>query len=408
LSNWPRSLKVGLASVVATVFVLAGSYGVAYAAAPSFFHGRHFPRTLDGTVSAVGTGSFTLQVRHHRSLTVLTTSTTKFVESGSPEPVTGVAVGEHVVVFLIRHHQVPPVTSTTTSTTSTTITTSTTAMTSTEPSASRLTADQTTSPPPLTAAVVYIVLSRESGRVSGVTSSTVTLGGRHDSSRTIDLSSSTAYFEGGKSVTQSALTVGDFITAFGTRTGGGLDAVNVDIFPAHPKTTHKDVKTANKDTRHLWSTAKGAHNSSRDPMGSDSKLITSKVPSHVNPKPVTTATVAGVVKSVSGDTIVVRSFTGATQTVTITSSTTYRDGRGQATLSSVVAGDNIRAYGVSGAGGGLTASVVVIGSRNTGTPHTGWTPSQPQTSRTHTVWTPGSGSPPPSHNYGGSTRRRHH
>jgi hypothetical protein len=407
LSNWRRSLKVGLASVVTTVFVLAGSYGVAYAA-PSLFHGRHFPRTLDGTVSSVGTGSFTLQVRHHRSLTVLTTSTTKFVESGSPEPVTGVTVGEHVVVFLVRHHQMPPVTSTTTSTPSTTVTSSTTMM-STEPSGTRLTADQTTSPPPLTAAVVYIVLSRESGRVSGVTSSTVTLGGRHDSSRTIDLSSSTAYFEGGKSVTQSALTVGDFITAYGTRTGGVLDAVNVDIFPTHPKTTDKDVKTPNEDTKHLSSTAKGIHSSSRDPMGSDSKLVTSKVPSRVNPKPLTsTAMVAGVVKSVSGDTIVVRSFTGATRMVTITSSTTYRDGRGEATLSSVVAGDNIRAYGVSRAGGGLTASVVVISSRDSGTPHTGWTPPQPQTSRTHTVWTPGSGTQPPSHNYGGSSRPRHH
>jgi hypothetical protein len=404
LSNWRRSLKVGLASVVATVFVLAGSYGVAYAA-PSFFHGRHFLRTLDGTVSAVGTGSFTLQVRHHRSLTVLTTSTTKFVESGSPDPVTGVTVGEHVVVFLVRHHQMPPVTSTTTSTTSTTVTSSTTSSTtmmSTEPSGTRLTADQTTSPPPLTAAVVYIVLSRESGRVSGVTSTTVTLGGRHDSSRTIGLSSSTAYFEGGKSVTQSALTVGDFITAYGTRTGGMLDAVNVDIFPAHPK-------TADKDTSHLSPMAKGVHSSSRDPMGSESKLATSKVPPPVNPKPLTSsAIVAGAVKSVSGDTIVVRSFTGATRMVTITSSTTYRDGRGQATLSSVVAGDNIRAFGVSSAGGGLTASVVVIGSRDSGTPHTGWTPPQPQVSRTHTVWNPGSGTQPPSHNYGGSTRPRHH
>ncbi len=120
LLNWRRSLKVGLASVVATAFVLAGSYGVADAAAPSFFHGhgRHSPRTLSGTVTSVGTGSFTLQVRHDRSLTVLTTSTTKFRESGSPDPVMGVAVGEHVVVFLVpRHRQEPPTTSTTVTTT---------------------------------------------------------------------------------------------------------------------------------------------------------------------------------------------------------------------------------------------------------------------------------------------------
>ncbi len=266
--NWRRTLKVGLASVVATAFILAGSYGVADAAAPSFFHGhgRHFPRTLYGTVTAVGTGSFTLQVRHDHSLTVLTTSTTKFRESGSPDPVMGVAEGEHVVVFLApRHRQAPPVTSTTTSTTVMSTTTSSTTMMSTQPSATKLTADQTTSPPPLTAAAVDILLAQESGRVTAVTSSTVTLGGRHGHSPTVEVSSSTAYFEGGMSVAPAALTVGDFITAYGNLTGGMFDAVNVDIYPAHPKTMDKHVKTADKDLRgvKLSSTARDVHTFSR-------------------------------------------------------------------------------------------------------------------------------------------------
>jgi Domain of unknown function (DUF5666) len=425
LLNGRRSLKVGLASVVATAFVLAGSYGVADAAAPSFFHGhgRHFARTLSGTVTGVGSASFTLEVHHDRSLTVLTTSTTKFFETGSPVPVAGVTVGEHVVVFLAaRHRPQPPVTSTTSTTAPVTAATlampTTTVTTSTTVPVTTTTAPMTTtSPPPLTAAAVYILLARESGRVSAVTSSTVTLGGEHDPgafgaphdpARTVELSSSTVYYEGGKSVSQTALTVGDFIAAYGNITGGVLDAVIVDIYPAHPKTTGKDVASGDKHSRDvkLSSTTRGVHFPApgQESMGSNSKPGTPKSPPSTASNQMTTATVAGVVQAVSGDTIVVRSGSGAVLAVTVTPTTTFRDGGGQATLSDVVVGEPIQAYGVESAVHAFTASVVVIGAGPAVGQPAGWSRPQPETSPTGSGWGGASSPSSTSHNHGGSPR----
>jgi Domain of unknown function (DUF5666) len=395
---------VGLASVVATAFILAGSYGVADAAVPSFFHGhgRDFPRTLSGTVTAVGTGSFTLGVRHDRSLTVLTTFATKFRESGSPDPVTSVATGEHVVVLLVPpQRQAPPVSSTTTSTTVTSTSTSSTTTTDAQPSTAKLTADRTASLPPLTAATIDIILGRESGRVTARSSSAITLSGPHGSTRTVEVSSSTSYFEGGMSVAPTAVTVGDFITAYGQRTGIMLDAINVDVYPAHPKTMDRPTNSADKDLRFVKtsSTAGALHTSRPTPTNTNSTPgtpINSAVPNAV-------ATVAGVVQSVSGNTIVVRSYAGAAQTVTVTSSTTFRDDRGQVAPRDIVKGEAIRAYGTE-SGGVLTASVVVESQPALGQPAQ-W--SHPDNKAAPAPTGSGRDSGPGWRGDGGSTRSRH-
>ncbi len=147
-----------------------------------------------------------------------------------------------------------------------------------------------------------------------------------------------------------------------------FDAVNVDIYPAHPKTMDKHVKTADKDLKDvkLSSTSKGTHTLTRGSTGSNTKPGTPKSPPPSALNGVNSmATVSGVVQSVSANTIVVRTFTGAAQTVTVTSSTTFRDSRGQAIRSDIVRGERVRAYGTESAGGGLTASVVVIDSGST-------------------------------------------
>jgi Domain of unknown function (DUF5666) len=393
---------VGLASAVATAFVLAGSYGIA-AAAPSLFHGhgRHFSRVLYGTVTSVGTGSFTLEVGHDHALTVLTTSATKYRESGSPDPVSGVAIGEHVVVLLApRHHATAPVSPTTTATTSTTVQPSATTSTSLQPSATRLTAANTT-PPPLTAEAVEIILARESGQVSDLSASTITLGSRLGHTRTVEISASTTFFEGGKTVTQSALAKGDFITAYGNPTGGVLDALNVDIYPVHPKTTAKDAdalkrSSTNKDD-HVGTFGSPTVNHS---MPTEPSKTTAAQTSKQ-------AGVAGVVQSVSGDTILVRSFTGAMETVTVTSSTVYRDQGGPAGLSAVAKGDPVRVYGTAGPTGALTALLVVISGQPMSAP-AGWSHAQPESpqrqpvsGRAPATWTA-------SHPSTGSTRTRHH
>ncbi len=70
--------------------------------------------------------------------------------------------------------------------------------------------------------------------------------------------------------------------------------------------------------------------------------------------------VAGTVKSVSGSSVTVTTFDGASAKVTLTSSTTYQLGRQKATADAVVAGARIVATGTLGSDGSLTATAVVI------------------------------------------------
>jgi eukaryotic-like serine/threonine-protein kinase len=158
-------------------------------------HPGAFHHGVQGVVATVGPDTFTVTTHKGTSTTIDTTSTTTFRETGTPTAPTGVTVGETVAVTL----------------------------------------DPTATTP--TAVHVTVLLDRVSGKVTAVSSTSITLAGPRDAGREIVLSPSTMFFTG--QTATSGVTVGEFATAFGTRdtsTPTDLEALFVDIFPTavHP------------------------------------------------------------------------------------------------------------------------------------------------------------------------------
>jgi hypothetical protein len=154
------------------------------------------------------------------------------------------------------------------------------------------------------------------GTVKNVNGSTITIQDFMGFTRTIHTTKSTTYTRGGQSATSSAVTNGAQIAAQGTvdRNGTDLDASKVAV----------------------------------------------QLPR-----------VAGTVQSVSGSSFVVQGVDGAKHTVTTTSSTTFRKGRSQASLSDVKQGVRVVAMGDRQSNGDLTASAVQIApdrSQSSGSP----------------------------------------
>ena len=152
------------------------------------------------------------------------------------------------------------------------------------------------------------------GTVKNVNGSTITIQDFMGFTRTIHTTKSTTYTRGGQSASSSAVTNGAQIVAQGTvdRNGTDLDASKVAV----------------------------------------------QLPR-----------VAGTVQSVSGSSFVVQGRDGAKHTVTTTSSTTFRSGRSQASLSDVKQGVRVVAMGDRQSNGDLTASAVQIApNRPSGSP----------------------------------------
>ena len=166
--------------------------------------GHHGPshHAAQGVVATVGADTFAITTHRGTTTTIDTTSSTTFGETGTPVAPTGVTVGETVAVVL----------------------------------------DPTAVTP--TAVHVTVVLGRASGKVTAVSSTSITLAGPRDAGRTVVLSPSTMFFSGQTATT--GVTVGEFVTAFGTRDAGtptDLEALFVDIFPAavHSGPCHADA-----------------------------------------------------------------------------------------------------------------------------------------------------------------------
>jgi hypothetical protein len=152
----------------------------------------HRPAGVSGKVTSVGTNSFTISTAKGTSETIATAPSTTYHEVGTPTTPSGLATGENVAVQL-------------------------------DPSDSTPTAQN-----------VLILLDRVSGKVTGVTSSTLTLAGPRGT-QSVAVSPSTVFYEGKNTV--SGATVGEFVTAFGAPGAGTpptLDASFVDIDPTPP------------------------------------------------------------------------------------------------------------------------------------------------------------------------------
>jgi hypothetical protein len=202
MQRWKRKmLNTGVSlSIVGGGALIAAGAAAAHDATDSSTpegpaHHGPFHHAVQGVVATVGTDSFAITTHKGTTKTINTTATTTFAESGTPVAPTGVSVGETVTVSL----------------------------------------DPTNATP--TAVRVTVLLSRASGKVTAVGGTSITLEGPRDSGRDVVISSGTLYFNGAAAAT--GVTVGEFVTAFGTRdtsTPTDLDAMFVDIFPTavHP------------------------------------------------------------------------------------------------------------------------------------------------------------------------------
>lgn len=335
---------------VATGTVLAGGYGIASATgvtgAPGSHHGG--PRSVAGTVSNVSGDSFTVSKRNGSTETVLTTTATKYRESGTPDAPTGVAVGEHVLVYLAGWHGQAPGSTSTTSSTSTTI---------------------AATPLPPTAALVDIILPSVAGRVLTAGDGTFTISGPRGGSTTVDTSSSTQWYEGRQADPSKSVSTGELVVAYSSTTPATtpFSAAIIDVFPAPAKHPHHQPPTTTSTTSSTTSTT-------------STTVVAEAADSHPAFKglaaPSSESRLSGKVTAVSGDTITVTEDpSGATGIITVSSSTKYvgtgtncQSTSSTTTVPAIAVGEFVSAVGTSTGANSLTASVVDVRSADPASP----------------------------------------
>jgi len=168
----------------------------------------------------------------------------------------------------------------------------------------------------MTAATIEVVLAEVEGKVTAVSGNNITVALHNGLTQTVVVGSTTTYTLGGVASTLAAVTVGVFIEAKGTvnTTLNVLNAVTVRI--------HSNVKSAR---------------------------------------------VVGKVTGVSGNVITIQVHNGLSETVTVSSTTTYMKAGAAATLADVTAGEFIFAVGtVDTTANTLDAANVFIASLSTG------------------------------------------
>ena len=166
-----------------------------------------------GTISALGTNSFTITHEDGTTQTINTTSSTTYQRDGQASSASALAVGEHVSVRPSGPPPAPPSTSSSSSS-------------ATPPSSSS----------PVTAAEVEIMDPSIHGTVQSVNGNAVTVVDDQGFWRTVNLSASTTYTNNGQAATQSAVTQGAKLVAFGSIDSDhvSLDATSVAVNPTRP------------------------------------------------------------------------------------------------------------------------------------------------------------------------------
>ena len=214
-----RVVRVGGASAL-MAGLMAGGYGIASAAtggsgtttqgssgAPigHFMPGGpggpgpgHGGPGAGGTITSLGTNSFTVKTPDGNTRTVNTTGSTTYSRDGASSSASALAVGEHVRV--------------------------------------RPTQSSTNTSSVVTAADVDIMDPSIHGTVENVSNSTLTIVDEQGFWRTVNLSGTTTYTDNGSSSSASALSNGEKVVAFGSVDNDhtSLDATSVAINPTHP------------------------------------------------------------------------------------------------------------------------------------------------------------------------------
>ncbi len=319
-----------------------GGMGSTWAASSHSTHGprhhHHHVRTISGTVTSLGSGSFVLTESNGTAITVDVNSSTKYSETGTKTAPSGVAQNERVVVVPTKG----------TSPTATTI----------------------------TAARVLIELTQVSGMVQTVGGSSFTVVTQGGLVQTVDTSGTTTYTKDG--TTESGVSSGEYVSAFGTpdtTNPSQLDAQFVDIYtPPTPPTPHRYLGAVSGTVTSLGSgsfvltesngttTITVDVNSSTKYSETGTKTAPSGVaqnervvvvPTQGTSPTATTITaarvlivltqVSGMVQTVGGSSFTVVTQGGLVQTVDTSGTTTYtKDGT---TESGVSSGEYVSAFG---------------------------------------------------------------
>ena len=333
-----------VATVLLGAFLTVGTSGAAFAESGHFHHHHHhhYPSTyVLGTITGLGTNSVTVHRDNGQSATYATTSTTLYAFEGLGKTTfADLAVGQKVDLNL----------------------------TSSAPQA-------------ITRLVVELV--KVEGTVTSVSGNTITLNG--SPARIVTASTLTTFtLAGGASATISSVLVGDQISAWGYYGATATSGLNADVVVIHPPvlstyvlgtitglgtnsvTVHRDngqsATYATTSTTLYAFEGLGKTTFADLAVGQKVDLnLTSSAPQAITRLVVELVKVEGTVTSVSGNTITLNG--SPARIVTASTLTTFTlAGGASATISSVLVGDQISAWGYYGATAtsGLNADVVVI------------------------------------------------
>jgi len=228
------------------------------------------------------------------------------------------------------------------------------------------------------------------GTITAVTSTTITVKSLFGGTVTVTTNASTVYREGSKKVARSALFVGEQVILIPAGRPGGSSSgsrsssssrlvATVEI--VEPHVTGKVVKMSGSqvlvsEQDGLDVTVNISSSTTYGEVGHSASiadlhvgtfvLVTGTLSSDHSQIDATTiqivpASVAGRVTSVSGTTIMMKSFDGTVETVTTDSGTLFRKGNATATIAAVAKGDFVEAFGSAGAGHTFAALTVDVG-----------------------------------------------
>lgn len=227
------------------------------------------------------------------------------------------------------------------------------------------------------------------GKVTAVSATSLTVTDPSGTATTYALTSSTTFTKDGASATAADVTVGSFVRitvastsattatavdidtdapgtnpgpqgAWGHMAGGTVTAVNAssitvkDLSGTSTTYTLTSSTTVTKERQSATLADVTVGESVRLTLSSSSSTTVSAIDIEL-------AHVIGQVTAVSGNTITVQGPRSGTQTITVSSATTYSKSGASATLADVTVGSFVFAEGVSSSAGSLNASTVGIG-----------------------------------------------
>jgi len=276
-----------------------------------------------GLVTAVTSTSVTVDRWNGKTTTYTITPTTTFTEGSSPTTAASLVVGDRINIRLARSA-------------------------------------------PTTALKINIELAELAGKVTSVVGNLITITGPQGFARTILVSATTTYTQGGAAATLANVTVGSDVFAKGTIDVNltSLDALTVRIGSVHHAILYHGFVTAitsnsvtldrlNHVTEMFSITPTTTFHQGSTVLTAASLVVGDRVNVRVNSSDPTTAlsigielaALAGKVTAVVGNLITISGGQGFARTILVSAATTYTEGGAAATLANVTVGSDIIAVG---------------------------------------------------------------